>query len=189
MNKILTPEATPAPPPDRFALARQELLERLFDPIWKASLAKRPWEGVIYPLGSIVDHPSAPERKAFQADGSYLISVPVALAYRPIPDRNQICCTWKRPGPPQRVFFGDRVKPFIELLGMLLAHADDSGRGWRATVRTMGALEQPDPRHYHKTLLSHDGSYITLILIGCVGEKLPAPEHVKVWWPEDLHRL
>lgn len=190
-SKTQTPVEKPAcGAPDRYAIARTELLERLIDHIAGCLVDRRPWEGVVYPLGKVIDHPLAPGRKAFLADDSFLISIPVALRYRPLPERERICCAWKRPGPPLHVFLDrDGAKRFIELLGQELKRADETGKPWQATVRPMGALEQPDPRQYHKSVLAHDGSFIVLILIGRVGEKLPQPRHFKVWWPQDVHVL
>lgn len=169
--------------PDKFAMARRDLLDRLIDPIAEAICDKRPWEGVVYPLGEIVDHPLSPGKKGFLPDGSFLFSIPVALRHRPIPERNKICCAWKRPGPPLHVFFDlAGAKRLIDLLDEVLKEADDTDRPWRASVRTMGALEQPDPRFYGKTCLAHDGSFITLILVGNPKEWLPRPGDFQVWW-------
>lgn len=169
--------------PDRFELVRQELIGRIAEPITAACMDKRQWEAVVYPLGFVVDHPLAPGKKAFAPDGSCLVVVPVALVHRPLPNRMRFRCLWKQPGPPQHVWFGlAGVKSFLDWLNETLKRADDTKQCWYSCVRTMGVVEQPDPRAYHATIMEHDGSFVVLVLIGKRLERLPHPEHLKVWW-------
>lgn len=175
----------PKKPLDRYAIARRDFLGRLEGHVTAAVRDKRPWEGVVYPLGLLMPHPLAPGGQALVLDGSFIVAVPVALIYRPLPDRTRFATLWKSPAPPSRVFMGaDGVPALREFLDEELKRADDGGKPWYASVCPMGAWVQPDPREYHKRVVTHDGSFVVLVLVGTPRDRLPHPEHLKVWWRE-----
>lgn len=176
------------PPADPYRAAIHELCTKLEMYIRKAVLERRPWFATVKNLnGILLPNKYKPGVPTVMPDGSLAVFLVVGNPGQRLPTkpehlevkgfRNQ------RAMPPLYTFrTSDAAKPFLEFVKRQCQEADDTGKPWHASIRPLGAVEVPDPRRYGKQIITHDGSFVAVLLFGKHGQQLPHPGIVQVTW-------
>lgn len=176
------------PAADPYRAEIHMLCSKLGEYLQKAVLERRPWFATVKNLNGVaLANKYTPGVPTVMPDGSLAVFLVVGNPGQPLPAkpehlevkgfRNQ------RAMPPLYTFrTADGAGPFLEFVRRQCRQADDAGRPWHASVRPLGAVEAPDPRAYGKTIVTHDGSFVAVLLFGKRGQALPHPGLVQVTW-------